>query len=101
VYRGGMRGSLVVVLLMVAGGGKEKPPPPRPELIEVVRDLADRACECGTDRHCVRSIRDEEWEPRKYELQQHGLTGADQAAFDAELARLRACGDAAGTTIWL
>ncbi len=89
----------MLIVLLGACSTKDKPPPPRPELIDVVRDLADRACACGTSRACVSPVRDE-WDAQKRDLQNHGLTGDDKAAFDTELARFRACGDAAGLTIW-
>ncbi len=87
--------------IALAACDESKPPPPRPQLIETLRDFADRTCACGTDKDCVREIRDTEWEPNKRDTLRHGLTGDDKAAYDAELARFRACGDAAGLTIWL
>jgi hypothetical protein len=90
---------VLVGLLLIACGKASTRAPPRPEVIDVVRDLADRACGCNNDKECVRAIRDE-WEPQKFDLQRHGLTGADKATFESELMRLRMCGDAAGLTIW-
>lgn len=92
--------SLAALVLLLAACDDKKPPPPRPELIDVLRDFADRTCECGTDKDCVKAIRDE-WEPQKKDLQKHGLSGEPKAAYDAELLRFRGCGDAAGVTIWL
>ena len=91
---------VAVVVIAAACSTRPPPPPPRPQLIDVVRALADRACACGTDRDCVQPIRDE-FDGQKADLLANGLTGADKATFDSELGRLRACGDAAGLTIWL
>ena len=91
----------VLALLVVAAcSHKSKPPPPRPELIETMRSFADRVCACGTDRDCVKPIRDE-FDAQKADLLDNHLTGDDQAKLDAELLRLRGCGDGAGLTIWL
>ena len=90
----------VVVVVAAACSTKAKPLPPRPQVIDVVRALADRACACGTDRDCVQPIRDE-FDGQKADLLANGLTGDDKARFDSELGRLRQCGDAAGLTIWL
>ena len=94
-----MRPTLVLLLLLAACDGKAKRPP-RPELVETVRDLADRACACGTDKDCLHEVRDE-WDPQKHDLQAHGLTGDEAAAFDAEVDRMRGCGDGGGVTFWL
>lgn len=101
-HRASSRARWLATLVVVAAcKGGAPAAAPRPELIDTIRDLADRTCACGTDKACVRAIRDDEWEPNKQDLQRHGLTGDDRAAYDAELLRLRACGDAAGLTIWL
>jgi hypothetical protein len=57
-------------------------------------------CACETDKDCLKAIR-EEWDAEKVELMNHGLTGDQQAQFDAEIARIRSCGDAGGLTFWL
>lgn len=93
-------GTFALGLYAAGCATKRKPPPPRPELIEVVRAFADRACACGTDRDCVQPIRDE-FDTQKADLLANGLTGDAKARFDSELSRLRMCGDAAGLTIWL
>lgn len=90
----------LLALLVVAGCSSSKPPPPRPEVIEVIRPLAEQACECGTDKECLRAVRTE-FDAVKRDLANHGLTGADLQTYDAELGRLRACGDAGGVTMWL
>lgn len=91
---------LVIASVLLVACEKTKPPPPRPELIDVVRGIADRACACSTDKDCLKEVR-AEFDPQKFDLQKHGLAGEQKAAFDAELLRLRACGDAGGVTIWL
>jgi hypothetical protein len=92
--------TIIFASLLLVACDKTKPPPPRPELINVVRALADRACACETDKDCLKQVR-AEFDPQKFELQKHGLIGEQKATFDAELLRLRACGDAGGVTIWL
>ena len=91
---------ILLALLAVAACSSDKPPPPRPELIETVRGLADQACECGTDKDCLRAVR-VEFDAVKADLARHGLTGEPKQTYDAELLRLRSCGDAGGVTIWL
>ncbi len=91
---------LLLGLLVIAACSSEKPPPPRPELIEVIRPLADQACECGTDKECLRAVR-VQFDAVKADLKNHGLTGEDKQTYDAELSRLRLCGDGGGVTIWL
>jgi hypothetical protein len=91
---------IFLAVAMVAACSSAKPPPPRPELIEVVRGLADQACECGTDKECLRAVR-VEFDAVKVDLARHGLTGEPKESYDAELFRLRSCGDAGGVTIWL
>jgi hypothetical protein len=95
-----MMRKLLVVFVVAACSTKSKPPPPRPELIETIRSFADRVCACGTDRDCVKPIRDE-FDAQKADLLDNGLTGDARAKFEAELLRLRLCGDGAGLTIWL
>jgi hypothetical protein len=91
---------LVGTLFLAACSSGDKPPPPRPELIDTVRGLADTACECGTDKECLRAVR-VEFDAQKADLKRHGLTGEDKQTYDAELLRLRSCGDAGGVTMWL
>lgn len=88
------------LLVTVACDSKKSAPPPRPELIETLRDFADRACACETDKECVRALRDE-WDTVRADVLNHGLTGEELSAYNAELNRFRMCGDAAGLTIWL
>jgi hypothetical protein len=61
-----------------------------------------RACQCGTDPHCIEPIR-AEWDAAKYEHQKvwDQLPPADRKRYDDALGRFRACGDAAGLTIWM
>lgn len=91
---------ILLAVLAVAACSSSKPPPPRPELIEVIRPLADQACECGTDKECLRAVRSE-FDAVKADLAKHGLTGEDKRTYDAELLRLRLCGDGGGVTMWL
>lgn len=90
------------MLLVVAAckGGSASSAPPRPEMIDVVRSLADRACACETDKACLHALRDE-FDAEKADVLNHGLTGEQLGAFDTELRRLQACGDAGGLTFWL
>ena len=92
--------SALVALMLVAGCEKTTAPKPRPELIETLRDFADRTCACETDKECVRAIRDDRDAVRQ-DVLNHGLTGADLDAYNEELKRFRLCGDGAGLTIWL
>lgn len=85
--------------LAIAACGSDKPPPPRPELIEVIRGLADQACQCETDKECLRAVR-ATYDAQKNELAANGLTGDDKARFDVERNRLKACGDGGGVTMW-
>lgn len=96
-----MRVALAVLALAAIGACEKKSAPkPRPELIETLRDFADRTCACETDKECVRAVRDE-WDAVRADVLDHGLTGDDLNAYNAELHRFRMCGDAAGLTIWL
>ena len=88
-----------ILVLLAACSLKDKPPPPRPDLIETVRDFADRCEACNNDKACVHGIRDE-WDGVKRDVMQHGLTGEQKRQFDAERMRFGMCGDAAGLTIW-
>lgn len=91
---------IVIALVILTACEKKSAPTPRPEMIDTVRDFADRTCACETDKECVRAIRDE-WDGVRRDVLNHGLTGDQLATFDQELGRFRACGDAAGLTIWL
>jgi hypothetical protein len=89
----------VVLLLLIGACDKKSAPKPRPELIETMRDFADRTCGCDNDKECVRAIR-EEWDGVRQDVLNHGLTGEQFAAYDAEFKRFGGCADAAGLTIW-
>lgn len=91
---------MLLGLLVVVACSSEKSPPPRPELIEVIRPLAEEACECGTDKECLRAVR-VQFDAVKADLANHGLIGDDKQTYDTELGRLRSCGDAGGVTMWL
>lgn len=91
---------MIVIALAACGTKRRGPPAPRPETIQTVTDLADRACACETDKECIRPIRDE-WEAAKDDLVRNGLTGEPKQQFEAQLLRMRMCGDAAGLTFWM
>lgn len=91
---------LVVLIAVAACGGKKAAPTPHPEMIETVRGLADRVCACETDKECLREIRPE-WDAQKTDLVNHGLTGEQRAQIEAEIMRVRQCGDAGGLTFWM
>lgn len=92
--------AVLVVVIAGCSSGKRGQAQPRPELIETVRVLADSACACATDKECLRTVR-ADWDAQKADLLQHGLTGDQAAAFDAEVLRLRHCGDKGGLTFWV
>ena len=92
-----MKRVLFLVLVAACGSSKKAAVEERPELLETVTVMADRVCACETDKECIRAIRDE-WDAQKVEIMSHRPSGA---AFDAELLRLRSCGDAGGLTFWM
>jgi hypothetical protein len=91
----------LIALAVVAGAcGKANHQPatdPRP-YVDAIRTLADRACACGDDRTCLHAVRDDV-DAQKSWLLGSKLRGRDQG-FDAELLRMRQCGDAGGLTLW-
>lgn len=91
---------VLVVALLVACSSKKPAPQPRPELLETVTVLADSVCSCSTDKECIRTVRDD-WDAQKVDLMNHGLIGDPKTAFDAEVLRMRSCGDAGGLTFWM
>jgi hypothetical protein len=95
-----MSRAALIVIALAACGGKKTAPTPRPELIETMRDMADRVCACETDKDCVREIRTE-WDAQKADLMNHGLVGEQRAEFETELHRVRSCGDGGGLTFWM
>ena len=92
---------LLVGLLACNGAKKQAPPPAAGPLIEVAHGLAEKVCACGTDRDCLKGVRDE-WDAQKEQLLGNGgrLVGDDKAKFDAEIGRIKACGDGGGLTFW-
>jgi hypothetical protein len=96
-----MRFFFAIALVACKSHKEATPPVNAAELIEQMRGFADRVCAC--DRiACVRPIRDE-LDAVKKQLLAGGarLSADDKARFDAELHRLRGCGDGAGLTIWI
>jgi hypothetical protein len=94
-----MRCAFVLVLL-VACSDKKAATQPRPELLETITVLADSACACSTDKDCLGTVR-ADWDAQKIDIMNHGLAGDHKARFDAELQRMRSCGDAGGLTFWM
>lgn len=71
------------------------------QTINAIRDLADRGCECGTDKECFREIRNE-WEQTRDQILHNArlLKGADKEAYDAARLRFGMCGDGAGLAVF-
>ncbi len=92
-------------LLLLAACGKSAPPGPPPAaapLIDEMKDFADRCDACKAERDCLHAVRDE-FDQAKPALLANGarLAGDDKAAFDAQVMRLRVCGDGGGLTFWI
>jgi hypothetical protein len=97
-----MKWALVVIVVAACSKTKSKAPPPSgASYTQQVKAWADRACQCGEDRKCVKPIRDE-WDQVKYDYRDAAekFSPADRQAYDAELTHFKMCGDAAGLTIW-
>jgi hypothetical protein len=95
-----MKWALLAVL--VAGCGSRPKMTMKPEdVIDAIRDLADRGCECGTDKECFREIRTE-WEQTREQILFNAklMQGDDKKAYDAERSRFGLCGDAAGLAVF-
>lgn len=91
--------ALVLLALGACGSGKQQAPADPAPVIAAAHELAERACTCDTDKDCVHAVRDA-WDAQKDQLLAARLTGDDKTKLDAELQRLKACGDAAGLTFW-
>ncbi|HTL38346.1 MAG TPA: hypothetical protein VL326_34685 [Kofleriaceae bacterium] len=95
--------TILLALVVLAGCNRSKPKMTmKPEeVIEAIRDLADRGCECGTDKECFRAVRDE-WEQTRKTLLFNAnlLEPDDKKAYDVERGRFGMCGDAAGLTVF-
>jgi len=93
----------VLVLALLLGGCEDKPKMTMTaeQVINAVRDFADRGCPCETDKECFRAIRDE-WDAAKRDLVKNAnlLTGDDRKAYAAERKRFGLCGDTAGLTVF-
>ena len=96
-----MKKLLALALLFGCKGDPPKPTMAPGEVINAMTSLADRGCECGTDKECFREIRDE-WEQTRRELLYNAklLEGEDLDAYNHERQRFGACGDAAGLTVF-
>ena len=94
---------LAVIALVVLGckGSDPKPSMTPQQVIDAMTDLADRGCECGTDKECFHAIRDE-WEQSRKSILYNAalLKGADLDAYNAQHKRFGLCGDAAGLTVF-
>jgi hypothetical protein len=92
---------LILLALVACGSSKKQPPPDPAPLLSAIHDFAERACQCDTDKQCIQAVRDE-YDTQKEWLLGNGarLAGDDRAKFDADLQRLKMCGDAAGLTFW-
>ena len=86
--------ALLLVALVACGSSKKQPPADPAPLISAAHALAEAACKCDTDKDCITAVRND-WDAQKDQL-----LGAHDAAVDAEIGRLKACGDAAGLTFW-
>jgi hypothetical protein len=86
---------LLLLAVVACGSSKQQQPPADPApLIAAAHDLATRGCACDTDKECMHGIRDQ-WDAQKDQL-----LGAHNAQVDAEISKLKLCGDAAGLTFW-
>jgi hypothetical protein len=96
-----MTRAVLLIALVACGSAKKQPPPEAAPLIQTAHVLAERVCGCGEDKDCLHGVRDE-WDSQKDQLLGNGgrLSGDDKAKFDAEIQRLKMCGDGAGLTFW-
>jgi hypothetical protein len=85
---------LLLLALVACGTSKKQPPADPAPLIAAAHDLAQRGCACDTDKDCLQGVRDQ-WDAQKDQL-----LAAHNAAVDAEIGKLKACGDAGGLTFW-
>jgi hypothetical protein len=86
---------LVLLALVACGSSKKQTPPADPApLIAAAHDLAQRGCACETDKDCLHAVRD------AWDAQKDQLLAAHNAAVDAEISKLKMCGDAGGLTFW-
>jgi hypothetical protein len=92
---------LLLLALVACSSAKKQPPPAAGPLINAAHVLAERTCACETDKDCLHGMRDE-WDAQKDQLLGNGarLTGDDKTQFDAEVGRMKMCGDGGGLTFW-
>jgi hypothetical protein len=94
---------VIVAIALAVGchGDKPKMTMTPAEVIDAIRDYADRGCACGTDKECFHAIRDE-WEQQRRSILHDVdlMTGDDRAQYDAERQRFGLCGDAAGLAVF-
>ena len=98
-----MKRRVVAAALFALGchGISPKPTMTPEQVISAIKDLADRGCDCGTDKECFREIRTE-WEQSRDQILYNAklLKGADLDAYRAERQRFGLCGDAAGLAVF-
>jgi hypothetical protein len=92
---------LLLLAMVACSSAKKQPPPAAGPLINAAHVLAEAACKCETDKDCLHGVRDQ-WDAQKDQLLGNGarLTGDDKAQFDAEVGRMKMCGDGGGLTFW-
>jgi hypothetical protein len=97
-----MRAPCALLALAACGKSGPQPPPVAQPLIDQMTDFANRCDACKADRDCLHAVRDE-FDQVKGALLGSGarIVGDDKPAWDAQLMRLRVCGDGGGLTFWV
>ena len=99
-----MMKQVIVLVALLGCDVKKKHQQPAPDpgaLINAAHVIADRVCACQTDRDCLKGVRDE-WDAQKDQMLGNAarIVGDDKTKFDAEINRIKMCGDAGGLTFW-